>query len=255
MNDFLKQYKKRKHIIFFIQLSISILFILLWEILARYNIINSFITSYPSKIIITLFNLLKEGILFKHILVTLKELLISFSITMSISLILSIFIFSYDLFDKIIDPYLNIFNSLPKVSLAPLLIIYIGTNNKCIILMSILISIVVSTESISTSFKNTNKSSIIMLKSFNASKLDIIKYVVLPSNIKEIISSSKVTMSLCLIGVITGEFLTSKEGIGYLIINASQVFNLTLVITYIIVLLIISFTLYIIINKIKNHLS
>lgn len=247
----------RKNILFIriTQLCLALSILIVWELLAKYEIINSFITSSPSKIIITIYNLLIKDNLIYHIFITLTETLIAFIITMIISISLSILIYKYKTFDKIIDPYLTIFNSLPKIALGPLLIIWVGANYKSIILMAILISVIVSIQSISIGFKNTSANRIKLLKSFKATNKEILLYVVIPSNYKVIINACKINIGLCLIGVIMGEFLTSKAGIGYLILYGSQVFNLNLVMSGIVILLIISLVLYNIIRKIEKHLD
>lgn len=253
--EFLKKYKNNKRKIKIIQFSIFIGFILIWEILGRLEIINTFITSYPSLIFKTIINLLFHESLIHHILVTLSETLVSLFISLIISLIISILIYLNETFDKIIEPYLTALNSLPKVALGPLIIIFIGASQKSVILMAVLISVVVSIESISLGFKNTNKNRIKILKTFNASNLDLLKYVVIPSNYSVIISAAKVSTGLCLIGVVMGEFLTSKAGLGYLILYGSQVFNLTLVMSSIVILLILSIILYLIIKYIEKRLE
>ena len=252
---FIKKYKMNKLKIKAFQVLIGILFCLIWEILGRLNIINTFITSYPSLIFKTIWNLLINGDLIHHLLVSTVETLAAFIITLFISFAVSILIYSSKTFDKVIDPYLTIFNSLPKVALGPLLIIWVGANTKSVILMAILISIIVSIESISIGFKNTNKNMIKIMKIFGASRWQILKLVVIPSNYKVIINSCKMNIGLCLIGVVMGEFLSSKAGIGYLILYGSQVFNLTLVMSGIVVLLILSITLYSIISLIEKHLD
>lgn len=253
--EFIKKHKRKSFYILLVQLSIMVIFLALWEILGRKEIINTFITSMPSKIINNIYELFKNGNLLHHIFVTLKETLISFSITFIVSMIISILIYESPTFDKIIDPYLTLFNSLPKVALGPLIIIWIGANTKSIILMAILISIIVSIQSISLGFKNTNQNRIKILKVFKATKIDILRFVIIPSNYKTIINSCKMNIGLCLIGVVMGEFLTSKAGIGYLILYGSQVFNLTLVLSGTLILLFLSITLYLIIKIIEKHLD
>lgn len=198
---FIKAYKKNKFLIRFFQIFIALAFILTWELLAKKEIINTFITSYPSKIIETIVNLFKSGDLIHHILVTLNETLIAFVITGIVSILISILIYKSDMFSKILDPYLTIFNSLPKVALGPVLIIWIGANTKSIITMAILISIIVSIQAISIGFKNTNKNRIKLLKTFGASEWDILRYVVIPSNYKVIINTFKINIGMCLIGL------------------------------------------------------
>jgi len=253
--EFLKNYKRKRFLTRFIQIFIGVMFIVLWELLARFNLINTFITSCPSKIVDTIYNLFISGSLLNHIWVTLSETLIAFFITGIISLVVSILIYKSPMFSDIIDPYLTIFNSLPKVALGPVLIIWVGANKNSIIVMAILISIIVSIQSISIGLKNTNKNRIKLLKTFNASEWQILKYAVIPSNYKVIINAFKINIGMCLIGVVMGEFLTSKAGIGYLILYGSQIFNLTLVMSGIFILLILSIILYLTISLIEKHLD
>lgn len=247
--DFLKKIKRNKIIILMTQISIFILFILIWQILSNKNIINTFITSSPKKILITIKNLYIQNNLFTHIFVTVKETLISFVITSILSLLISIILYNHNFIAKVLDPYLTILNSLPKVALGPIIIIWIGANIKSIILMAIFISLIVSIQTIYNGFVSTDKLKIKLLKTFGASKKDILLNVVLQENKKTILNTFKINISMCLIGVIMGEFLTSKAGIGYLILYGSQVFNLDLVMTGVFLLTIISIIMYKVISK------
>lgn len=249
--NYIKKIKKKKRTIVLIQLSIIIIFLLLWELLTKHNIINSFITSSPSNIITTTINLYKQNNLFIHILTTIKEVILAFIITTALSLLISTILYLSKNLSKILDPYLTILNSLPKVALGPLIIITIGANTKSIITMSVLISMITSIQTIYNGFIQTDKNKVKYLKTINASKKEIFLNLIIPSN-KDIIKSSlKINISLCLVGVIQGEFLTSKAGLGYLILYGTQIFNLNLVMTSIIILTIISYIMYLIINKIK----
>lgn len=241
---FLKKQKIYKRLILITQVSLFIFLILIWQILSDKNIINSFITSSPRNIIKTLITLYKENNLFFHIYITLKETLISFTLTTIISLIISILLYHYNFLSKVVEPYLIILGSMPKVALGPIIIIWIGANIKGIITMAILISIIVSIQSIYNGFIQTDKLKIKLLQTFKASKKKILLNVVIPSNKETIINTLKINISMCLIGVIMGEFLTSKAGIGYLILYGSQIFNLNLVMTGIFILLILSVILY-----------
>lgn len=252
---FLRNYKRKQIFIKCIQIFIAVFLLGIWELFSRLGVLDTFITSYPSKILVTLVNLFKNGNLVHHILVTLSETLIAFFITGFVSILFSILLYRSDTLSRIVDPYLTILNSLPKVALGPILIIWIGANMKSIIFMAILISIIVSIQSISVGFKNTNKSRVKILKTFGASEWEILKFAVIPSNFKVIVNACKINVGLCLIGVVMGEFLTSKAGIGYLILYGSQVFNLDLVMSGIVILLIMSILLYSVISSIEKHLD
>ena len=147
--------------------------------------------------------------------------------------------------------FLTLFNSLPKVSLGPLLIIWLGANTKSIIVMSLLINSIITIITIYNGFINTDQYKIKLFNSLKASKFQTLIYLVIPHNKENIISSLKLNISMSLIGVIMGEFLVSKAGIGYLILYGTQVFNLNLVMSGIILIIIISFLIYEIISLIE----
>ena len=236
--------KKEKILLFISRISLFILLILIWQYLADKEYINTFITSSPTNIIKTLINLYNNNDLLFHIIITVKETIIAFLITSILSILIAIILYSNNFVAKLLEPYLIVLNSLPKVALGPIIIIWIGANTKGIIVMAILISIIISIQNIYNSFSNTNKNRIKLLKTFKASKKDILYYLVIPESKSTIQNTLKINISMCLIGVITGEFLTSKAGIGYLILYGSQVFNLNLVMSGIFLLIIISFIMY-----------
>ena len=198
---YLRKLKLNKLLISITQISIFIFFIIIWQFLASHNYINSFITSSPSKILSTISKLYVENNLFIHIWITIKETIISFMITTLLSIIISIILYESDFLSKVIDPYLTILNSLPKVALGPIIIIWIGANQNGIITMAILISIIVSIQTIYNGFVNTDKLKIKLLKTFNATKKDILFNVVIPSNKSTIINTLKINISMCLIGL------------------------------------------------------
>lgn len=245
---------KYKIKVFSIQLLIIFSLLAFWEVGARLNIINSFIFSSPSKILITAIEFIKDGTLLIHTFVTVKEVIISFILGVTIAFIVSMIMYMSKIFKDVIDPFLTVLNSMPKVALGPIIIIWIGANNKSIITMALLINVIVSIINIYTAFINTDENMIKMFKSFKATKIQILTKLVIPANIPAIISSLKVNLSLTFIGVIMGEFLVSKNGIGYLILYGTQVFNLNLVIMGILVLVILSYFLYRIIVIIEKKL-
>lgn len=251
---YIKEKKKKQTLIGITQILIFIIFIAIWEILARLNLINTFLSSSPSLIVKTIINLANNNNLFNHILITLYETILSFFLSIIISIVIASILWWNDFLKKVLDPYLTILNSLPKVALGPILIIWIGANMNSIIFMALLITTIISIITILNGFNNTDSNKIKLMKSLNASKWQIYKILVLKGNIPTIISSLKINISMCLIGIIMGELLVSKEGIGYLIMYGSQVFNLNLVMAGIILLAIISYILYFIVSYIEKKL-
>jgi len=252
--EYLKREKINKLLVLLFQILLITSLLIIWQYLADKKIINTFITSSPKKVINTIIKLYKTNNLFNHIWITTYETLISFSLGTIIGLLIAIILWYNKFIAKVIDPYLTVLNSLPKVSLGPILIIWIGPNIKSIITMSILVSVIITIINIYNGFNNTDKNKINLLKSFNATKYQILTNLIIPSNYKIIVNSLKINISMSLIGVIMGELLVSKKGIGYLIMYGSQVFNLDLVISGIIILMLVSYIMYIIINYIEKIL-
>ena len=252
---YLKKLKKQKHVVLFFKIFIIILFLGLWEVCARVGILNSFLTSYPSKIFITISDLFKENNLLSHIWVTLYETVISFSLASIIGIAVSSILWSSKTIAKILDPYLTVLNSLPKISLGPLIIIWVGANVKSIIFMALLIAVFTTIINMYNSFINTDQSKITLMKSFGASKITIFTKLIFRGNIPSLVNTLKINISLSLIGVIMGELLVSKQGLGYLITYGSQVFNLNLVITSIFILAIMSYLLYILIDLLEKKIK
>ena len=198
---FLRKIKLRKIFIVSMQILIVILFFLLWEILARKNIINNFVFSSPSKIITTIINLAQQNNLFIHIFVTLKEVLIAFILGIVLGFLIAVILYEIPIIADITDPFLTMINSLPKVALGPLIIIIAGANIKSVIIMALLINLIISIITIYNGFCNVDKKKMTLMKTFKASKLQILLYLVIPNSYNTIISSLKLNISMSLIGL------------------------------------------------------
>lgn len=246
---YLKKRKREKRIVLFFRVLIIVIFITLWQVLDSFKIINSFLMSSPSKVIEVTLLLIKDGSLFRHLLITLYEVLISFSLSTIIGFSIASILWWYKRIALIFDPYLMILNSLPKVALGPLIIIWVGASIKSIIVMALSISLFITIINTYQAFISVNENYIKLLKTFRATKYQIFRKVVIPSNKNNFISILKVNISMTLIGVIMGELLVSKKGLGYLIMYGSSVFNINLVITSVVILGIISYLLYYLVTK------
>lgn len=251
---YLKKIRKNKVFITLTQLLIFIIFIATWEILAKLKLINTFLFSSPGDIIHTIINLHKNHNLYPHIFATIYETFISFSLATIIGLLIATLFWWNNFIAKVASPYLTVLNSLPKVALGPIIIIWAGANTNSIILMALLISTFITIINLYDSFINSDENKIKLLKAFKATKMDIFLKVILPSNLPNIINALKINVSMSLIGVIMGELLVSKRGIGYLIMYGSQVFNLNLIMTGIIILGIVAFIMYYIISRIEREI-
>ena len=204
------------------QILILVVLFVGWEVGARTGAIDVFFFSSPSRIWSTIKDLQASGELFTHAWVTLKETLIAFGIATSLGILLAIVLWWSEYLRKVLEPYVVTLNSLPKIALGPIIIIWMGVGSKAIITMAVLIVIIVTTLNVMNSFLNTDRNLIATLKSFGANKFQIFLKVVLPASVPDIISTLKVNVGLSWIGAIQGEMLACKHGIGYLLITAGK---------------------------------
>lgn len=244
-NDFLKKVRFKKISVILCQIILFIIVFALWEISANLKWIDPFIMSQPSRIIKTIILLSKDGSLLLHTGVTVFETIVGFLSGTLLGTIIAIILWWSDFLAKVLDPYLVVLNALPKTALGPIILVWIGGTTKSIIVMALLISIIVTILNVYIAFISTDEEKIKLLTTFGATKLQILQKVILPSNIPSIISALKINVGLSLVGVIVGEFLVSKAGLGYLIIYGGQVFKMDLVMTSVIILAIVAALLYI----------
>lgn len=200
--QYLKKIKIRNLFIRLSRLLIILFIIFIWEFLARKNLINTFIFSSPSKVVETIINLHNTNNLYNHIGITIYETLISFGLGTILGIIIAIILWSNNFIAKVIDPYLTILNSLPKVALGPIIIIWAGANINSIIVMALLISLIITIITVYNGFMNTDQNKIKLLKSFKASRYQMLKLLILPSSYPTIISSLKINISMSLIGLL-----------------------------------------------------
>lgn len=252
--SFLKKRRRKRILIITIQILMVLACILIWQLLADLNIINTFISSSPKLILRTLIGLQQDNNLFQHIAITIYETFLSFSLATIIGCIVAIILWWNSFIAKIIDPFLTVLNSLPKVALGPIIIIWAGAGMNSIIIMALLISVIITIINVYQGFMDIDHNKLKLMRSFKASKWQILIKLLLPGSFASIVSTLKINVSMSLIGVIMGEFLVSKKGIGYLIMYGSQVFNLNLVMTGIIILCVVATIMYYLVSYIEKKI-
>ncbi|CAK7066957.1 ABC transporter permease [Tissierella carlieri] len=242
--NYLISVKRKNRNILLTQISILVLILCLWEIAAHFKWIDTFLTSYPSQIWRLFLNYTKQGNLFYHVGISVFETIVGFLGGTLLGMVVAVGLWWSDFWAKVLDPYLVMLNSLPKTALAPIIIIWVGAGYSGIIVTAITVSIVVTIMNMFASFIAVDEDQIRLLNTFGATKLQILQKVVLPSSIPALISTLKINIGLSWVGVIVGEFLVSKAGIGYLIVYGGQVFKLDIVMMSVFILAIISAVMY-----------
>lgn len=251
---YLQNIKKEKRWVLLFQAVILIAFFSLWELASKFQWIDPLIFSSPSKVWKLFLSKLEDGSLYLHAGVTVYETILGFVFGTLLGAILAAILWWSPKLSKILDPYLVIFNAMPKVAFGPMLIVIFGTGLNSSIAMGIIISVIVTTIVIYTGFRDVDQNYIKVLKTFGATRSQMFKEAILPATFPTIISTLKVNVGLSWVGVIVGEYLVASKGLGYLIIYGFQVFNFTLVMLSLMVVAVIATIMYQLVDLLEKKL-
>jgi NitT/TauT family transport system permease protein len=247
------QIQKRK--LWIIRLSQLMVFIALfgvWELAAQLKWVDPMLTSRPSKLLVSFQALAFHGDLFKHLYITSVETFIGIVVSMTLGTLIAIIFWWSTFASKVLEPYVVVLNALPKVALGPIFYIWLG-DRYSIYGMAIAISVVVTIIMVESGFKETGKTKLKLMESFGATRFQMLRMVLLPASIPNFIATLKVNVGLTLVGVIMGEFLSSKAGLGYLIIYGGQVFQMDMVMVSVVMLALLSVVLYVLVNVLGRY--
>ena len=250
---FLRRVKLRRKLILLCQILLLVLFLGLWELAPRAHWVNPMLTSYPSAIWPTFVDLLGDpdnGIL-RHTWVTVIETFVGFTLSMLLGVGVAVMMWWWEFVYRVVDPFMVVANALPKIALVPIFYIWLG-DEASIYAMAVAIAVFITILMVYTGFRETDPNKIKLVRTLGATQWQILRQVVLPSNVPVMVAALKINVGLALVGVIVGEFQAAKAGLGYLIIYGSQVFQMTLVMTAITILAIISTIMYLAIIYIEN---
>lgn len=253
--EFMRRHRRHHHQIALWRVLIFLLFLALWEVSANLGWIDSFFFSSPSRVVLCFIKQVRTNSMLSHIGVTLFETLVSFFLVLLFSLIVSTVLWYSPKLSEVLEPYLVVLNSLPKSALAPLFIVWLGTGSTTIIVAGMSVAVFGSIISFYTGFRQVDEEKITLIYTLGGGRHDAFTKVVLPGSVPILLSTAKVNIGLALVGVIIGEFLAARRGLGYLIIYGSQVFRLDMVITSIIVLCIIALLFYKTIQVIEHQIK
>lgn len=179
-----------------------------------------------------------------HIGVTLAETVLGFLLGTLAGTSIAIILWWSETIQRVLDPYLVVLNALPKIALGPIIIVWIGAGMNSIIVMALLISLIVTIMTVLSGFMEENAQKQMLMKTLGASKWQIFSLVVLPASVPTIVSALKISVGMSWVGVIVGEYLVSKAGLGYLIVYGGQVFKLDLVMTSIAIISVLAALMY-----------
>lgn len=249
---FLNRLRRHRAIVRTARIFILILFLVLWEVCARTGVIDSFIFSSPLQIAGCFWEMVEDRSIFLHIGITLYETIVSFLLVTLFSILAAVLLWCSRKLSEILEPYLVVLNSLPKSALAPLLIVWLGATPTTIIVAGMSVAVFGSIMNLYTSFSTVDQEKIKLIYTLHGTRRHALFKVVLPASVPAVISNMKVNIGLCLVGVVIGEFLAARNGLGYLIIYSSQVFKMNWLLMSIVLLCIMAMALYAVIGVMEK---
>ena len=250
--QYLNGIKKDKFTVIFFRITLLVLILGLWELFAETGIIDPFIASSPSRAITTISDLFKNDDFLYHIGITLYETLLGFIIAVGLGYIIALLLWWSEKIRKVLEPYIVVLNSLPKIALGPIIIVWFGSGEKAIIFMAFIIGIIVAIMTMLNGFLAADKNKMLLLRSFGANKWQILTKLVVPSSLPSLISMLKISVGMAWIGSIMGEYLVSRAGLGYLIVYGGQVFKLDLVMASTVVLCVLATLMYVLVAALEK---
>lgn len=252
--EFLSRIRRKDRFVAMMRYAILIAFIVLWELSALFGWTDPFISSSPSRLVNSIINLYHGGVLFRHIGVTLYETVVGFVLGTLLGTLAAILFWWSKTLSRIMDPYLVILNALPKIALGPILIVWFGAGTKSIIVMALLVSLIVTIMTVLSGFNEITDEKQFLMRTLGATKMQIFTMVVFPASIPTIINALKLSVGMSWVGVIVGEYLVSKEGLGYLIVYGGQVFKLDLVMASVVILSSLAALMYYVVAYLEKKL-
>lgn len=253
--QFRKKERQRTWITTLSQFFLLFLFFLLWELSSKYGWIDPLLFSSPSSIWHLLLSKWEDGSLWIHIWTTLLETGVGFILGTAFGTIIATILWWIPLLARIFDPYLVVLNAMPKVALGPIIIVIFGPNISSSIAMGVIISIIVTILVIYSAFQEVDANYLKVMHTFGANKWQCYQQVILPASLPAIISTLKVNVGLSWVGVIFGELLISKQGLGYLISYGFQVFNFTLVLLSVLLTCILATLMYVLVAGFEKFIT
>ncbi|GAB7386632.1 ABC transporter permease [Bacillaceae bacterium] len=228
--------------------------IVLWELGVSAGIIDGFLFGSPSGILHTFLAMFESGQLFADTSATLLSTIVGFLLGSFIGSIAGLLMWYSKLLARIVDPFVVALNGVPKIALAPMIIIWFGSGIFSKMTLAAISTFIVA---LLTAYQGTHQidpSLINLLKSFGAKKSQIFTKVVIPSSLPWIISAFRLNIGFALIAVVSGEFISSAKGLGHMVFVEGNLFNLNAVWVGVFMLMFVALMLYTVVGWISKRL-
>jgi NitT/TauT family transport system permease protein len=251
---YLHRQRRHRRLIRAWQLSLLPALLALWELSCRLGLSDGFLISCPSRMAATFLSLCAQGEVLRHVAVSCAETVAGFTAGTVLGTAIAVAMWHSRSLAAVLDPYLVVLNALPKTALGPIFIVWMGAGTGAIVVMTVAISLIVTILNMYQGFLATDPEKIRLMRTLGATRRQILWMLVFPANCPTLFQTLKVNVGLSWVGVIMGEFLVSRAGLGYLIVYGSQVFNMDLVMTSVALLALAAVLMYQLVLRLERVL-
>ena len=216
-----------RRLILFWQLALAIGIVAAWEWGVATGVLDRFFFSRPSDVLFRVIQWVRTGSIWRHVLTTFTEASVSFVLGAIAGVVLGFFLGRAPTVAAILDPYIRIANSVPRVVLAPIFLLWFGLGIWSKVALGVTVVFFVVFFNAYRAVREADRVVLDNVRMLGASEGQLIRYVLIPSALSAIFSSLHVSIGLAIIAVVVGEYLGASSGIGYLIAQSEGVFDTT----------------------------
>ncbi|MBG6183025.1 NitT/TauT family transport system permease protein [Arthrobacter sp. CAN_A214] len=236
------------------QLAMTVAVLGSWELLARVGIIDEFFFPLPSDILLTVWEWVSTGYVFPHLWITMQEAILAFFTGAAVGLILGFLLARVRILERLFDPFLKIFNALPRVVLAPIFLLWFGLGIWSKVAFGFTLVFFIVFFNTLEGVKSVDRVLVDNAKMLGATERQLLRHVFIPSALTWIFSSLHISVGFAITGAVVGEYLGASAGVGYAIAQAQGVFDTEGVFAGMFILMIVVLIIDILVNRVERHL-
>jgi NitT/TauT family transport system permease protein len=227
-------------------------FFALWELGVRAGWISAFLVGSPAGIFSFAYKMILSGELLSDTWYTLFEAILGFVIGTIFGSLLGLALWYSVFVARLVEPFIVAINSVPKIALAPIVVLWFGTGLVSKVALSVSLTAIVALIAAYQAAKDADVDLQSLLISMGADKHQVFFKAVVPSTLPSIIATFRINVGFGLVGAVVGEFISSQRGLGHLIYTASSLYDLNTVWVGLFTLMIMGFVLYYVIDIIER---
>lgn len=230
------------------------MFLALWQGAVALGVADPAFVSSPASIVAALSKLVSDGVLASNLLTTLIEIMISFVLSVVLGIASAVVLDRNDWLNRILSPFLTAFNSMPRIALGPLFILWFGIGIASKVALAFSLGYFIMLLSTLGGLKNVDRDLLLMSRLFGASEIRLFRDVRLPWALPSIFAGLRLTLIYCSAGAVIGEMIAAESGLGLLVQSFSGRFDVASVIALIVVVALLVMALTALMDLAERHL-